>query len=109
MSHDGEADPAWGAPTSPPRMQSKTEVRSRRARTEVARSWSRRRDLGRMAGFMSSRDQTHAPDLRVLGSLTQPGGHRADSPRSRAALLNGYCVLGDETVLRCSGTVSESG
>lgn len=83
-------------------------MRSRRARTEVARSWSRRRDLGRMGGFMSSRDHAHAPDLGVQGSLTQPGGHRADSPRSGAALLNGYRVLGEETVLRCSGTVSES-
>lgn len=83
-------------------------MRSRRARTEGARSWSRRRDLGRMAGFVSSGEQSHAPDLCVQGSLTQPGGHRADPPRSRAALLDGYCVLGDETVLRRSGTVSES-
>lgn len=28
-------------------------------------------------------------------SLTQPGGNRSDSPRSRAALPNGYGVLGD--------------
>lgn len=28
-------------------------------------------------------------------SLTQPGGNRSDSPRSGAALPNGYGVLGD--------------
>lgn len=108
MSRDGEADPAWAAPTSPPRRQSRTEGRSRRARTEAARSWSRRRDLGKIAGSISSRDHIQVPDLCVQRSLTQPGGHGSDSPRSGAALLNGYGVLGDETALRCSGTLFES-
>lgn len=63
-SHDGEAGPAWAAPTGPPRMQSRTAVRSRRARTEVGRSWSRRRDLGG-GGYVVSDDGSRGSGLRA--------------------------------------------
>lgn len=62
---------------------------------EAARSWSRRRDLGRIVAFMGEGDGTRVAGLRAQRSLTQPGGHGSDTPSSRAALPNGYGVLRD--------------
>lgn len=44
-SRDGEAGPAWAAPTGAPRTQRATEVRSKMARTEAETSWSRHTGL----------------------------------------------------------------